>query len=191
LFAPEGDEDNAIEYQVRCSGMLPTEPKPAAIKAKIRANKDISDYFRGVPTGTGSGVETGKMQDLGVGEFEVIEARSVNTELYGIRFVLKLANGQEVWSRGNADIQLKDRHDYGQPLLRSGVPTFLIISEAKQRKDGKWSVTCTLRERKAIDDIEPAKRPVKFRLSTDANPPATPVAAGVGAGTPDYDDIPF
>jgi hypothetical protein len=23
LFAPEGDEDNAIEYQVRCSGMLP------------------------------------------------------------------------------------------------------------------------------------------------------------------------
>lgn len=150
MLIPDGDEDNAIEYRVRCAWDAATEPKPPTIKAKLKAGKNISSYFRSVPNGSGGGTEAVKMQDLGEGEFEVLEIRSVETK-YGDRYLLKLADEQEVWSRGNVDIQLKDRAIRSQPLLRSGVKTMLLVSDIVQGKDGKFRLNCALRERKTGD----------------------------------------
>lgn len=163
LFAPDGDFDNTIEYKVQCRWDISANVKPAAIKAKVRANQDISSYFRTVPSGGNKEFkEAGKIQDLGVGSFEVDRIRAIEGGQYGTAYVLTLSDEREVWARGNVQIQCEDKHFRGEPLVatRSGVQTFLIVSEVKQRKDGKWSVTCTLRERKTTDVQPPVKVPV-------------------------------
>jgi hypothetical protein len=191
LYIPEGDEDNSIEFKVRCSWDPSTEAKPATIKAKIKTGKDISSYFRLPPSGNGGSGEAIKMQDLGVGEFLVTDIRKLEGGKYGDSFVLKLDDGREVWSRGSADIQLKARSMDGLPLLRPGVPTCLIVSQCVQRNDGKWSINCALRERLPgtgqVKAKPAAATPAKEPVATVAAPTATATLAA----KKEYDDIPF
>jgi hypothetical protein len=82
-----------------------------------------------------------KMQDLGVGEYEVLEISEQDSLFGGVSYILHLADGRKVYARGNSHI-----------LLNSGWqkhpnrPLTLVVS--KVTLDGnKYSVDNALRER--------------------------------------------
>ena len=177
LMPENGDE---LEYKVKCSWQADKEPKPAQIKSLIKKGESIAEFFRPIPTGNGGGIESIKMQDLGEGVYKLSGFRVVTTNDYGDRFILKLEDGREVWSRGNVDIQLA-----GSPegwLKQAGLGNVeLIVSSCKQRKDGKWSVSCALRRTK--ESLNQGQ--------TESEPTEEKELVSVGANSTKQTDIPF
>ncbi len=105
------------------------------LEAALINEEPITNYLEQVPA------EVIKMQELGMGEFEVKAISSRKTK-YGENFKLHLSSGPVVWARGNSELLLRAGHQ-----MKPDIPLTLIITEIEEFSPGKFSVTNALRER--------------------------------------------
>lgn len=182
-FLPEDGEE--WMFNVRLALDPKTSPQPVRIKQAIKKGSSILEYLANAPTPS-NGIDTMKMQDLGVGEFGVADIQKVNTQNYGDRFILELTDGRKVWSRGGVDTLLKSGWEKpeGQPLT-------LQIAEIEQRGN-KYFVSCSLRLREPrLADSDEVKPTATKKPNVKPVTPAKPQKELVAAGTDSLDDIPF
>jgi hypothetical protein len=183
-FMPE--DGTEIEYRIRVSFQITTEPSPSKVRAAMKRGDSIAKFLREPGQGGGGG-DAGKMQELGNGEFPVESYRAVETNQYGTRYIIKLVDGREVWSRGNCDMQLKDELSRSSVdrALAEGKPVTLTTANIKIGSDGKCRMDCALRLR--------APRSADDSLGEAKKPNVTPVRelAAAGSGKASKDNIPF
>lgn len=167
IFRPPSDLGSELEYKVKLALNLEIPQKISAMHQAIEAG-DVAKFasFLNLAKKGGDFAETFKMQDLGLGEFEVVGIRSVEGNFNGApktSWVLELQDGREVWSRGNCDLMLKRGFQ-----LPSDKPLTLCVTRVEEYKDSKgqskYAVDCGFRLRApySLPSI-PAPTPVKVR----------------------------
>ncbi|HAC65117.1 MAG TPA: hypothetical protein DCF68_16705, partial [Cyanothece sp. UBA12306] len=87
------------------------------IESMIINEESLLPYLAPVP------IPAMKMQDLGVGEYEVKAISSSEGE-YGLSFKLHLSGGQTVWVRGNSDILLQAGYQKKPHVPLTHIPHF-------------------------------------------------------------------
>ena len=124
------EEDNVFTVRVALAQNIDS----AALQAALLKDKPLTKFIAPVPS------TTLKMQDLGLGEYEVTSISEQDSPLGGTSFRLHLADGRSVWARGNSAMLLDSGWEKpdNQPLT-------LIISNIEQMSDGKYKVDNALR----------------------------------------------
>lgn len=111
----------------------------AEIQAVILGGENIAPFLSPPPAGGGN---IFKMEELGVGEYEVLAITENEGGQYGTNYTLHLADGRATWSKSNSTIQC----GY---LMQKGwkPPLTLSITNIEEYADGKVAVRHALRPR--------------------------------------------
>jgi hypothetical protein len=170
--------DGTNFWRVNIGFDLSKYPDKQTIGTAIDAGT-LANYLKPAVNSGGSGGEAIGMETLGEGSFDVDGYRVVTTKK-GDRYIIKLSDGQETWSRGGAEKQLRSDTERAKldAAFAAGVPVKLAIGniQIKETKDDKKIyLDCALRFK--------APTPVKEMVAAGAAPAA--------AKDPSYDDIPF
>jgi hypothetical protein len=191
------DDGSEWQFNCRCSWDISADPTPAKVKQTMKRGESIAHFFRTVPQ-PGEGGDTFKMQDLGEGEFAVVSIRVIETKNYGDRYVLKLSDDREVWSRGNVEAVLKDDECRSnvEDALKKERPVTLCITSITQRGDRTY-VDCALRFRapraagEVVADKPKAAKTVNQQKAAAKSVAPAGATSKVAVGKVEDKDIPF
>lgn len=138
----------SMNFALRIEGELKNRPSfqtfVAAFKSKNSKEK-FPPMLQAFPTGEGG--NTKKLQDLGIGEFEVIGYSCRSGGQFGDSYSVHLSESKENGEFAGLKVYANKSI---QPQLQAGVtispamPATLVISDIKQNKTGKTVVDCAL-----------------------------------------------
>jgi hypothetical protein len=137
-------------FKVRVALAHQNEPiEVGELEATLINEESILPYLAQVPS------PVLKMQELGIGEFEVKAISSSDGE-YGKSYKLHLADGQVVWARGNSQMLLKEGYQ-----MQPSTPLTLRVTAIEEYAPGKFKVDNALRER--LPRLEGVRTPAAMK----------------------------
>lgn len=158
-FNLTSDNDNAVpqSYKIPCRLRADIDIQEAMLRRALDKKKDFAKYF--LSAGEQSGNDTGKLQELGDGNYTVVGTETV--EINGRdgkrnSHILTLEDGRKFWCRGDASIPLEAGY-----VVSPDSTCTLVIFDTEKKGDKTYMKTVLLPNKKPFesDTLNPEEVP--------------------------------